>query len=142
MSYRRALFHSFPLSLVKRGRRLLGWSSFPPVWPLDGPKEQTPTIRPSPAGCHVGSATTPGTTGIAHLFEHAMFKGHSRDEGLSKDLAIIAAQERSRRNRRGRATMRAVSQGDIDDLLKPENKTRLRVEKESGDLIAQRRPLS
>ena len=38
--------------------------------------------------------------------------------------------------------MRAVSQGDIDDLLKPENKTRLRVEKESGDLIAQRRPLS
>lgn len=76
---------------------------------------------------HVGSAhERPGITGIAHLFEHMMFKGThtigTRD--LQRDLEIIAAQERVRdliraEERKLRAAWR---RGEIDDPQKPENK--------------------
>src|SRR6185436_13111831 len=77
---------------------------------------------------HVGSANErPGITGIAHLFEHMMFKGTPTlgTKDYRKDLAIIAEQEKVRDEiRKEEARMRASYRlGDIDDLLKPENKT-------------------
>ncbi len=48
---------------------------------------------------HVGSANErPGITGIAHLFEHMMFKGTPTigTRNYEKDLEIIAEQERVR----------------------------------------------
>ena len=77
---------------------------------------------------HVGAANErPGITGIAHLFEHMMFKG-TRTIGTSdyeKDLQILAEQEKIRdQMREEEAKMRiAFRKGDIDDLLKPESKT-------------------
>src|SRR3989440_8810705 len=58
--------------------------------------------EPSVAGgwvAHVGSSNEkPGMTGIAHLFEHMMFKGTPTigTKDYQKDLSIIAAQERLR----------------------------------------------
>src|SRR5512135_1734998 len=55
---------------------------------------------PSVAGgwvAHVGSSNErPGITGIAHLFEHMMFKGTPTigTTNYQRDLEIIAAQER------------------------------------------------
>src|SRR6185369_10482630 len=55
--------------------------------------------EPSVAGgwvAHVGSSNErPGITGIAHLFEHMMFKGTPTigTKDYKKDLEIIAAQE-------------------------------------------------
>src|SRR5690242_3616989 len=55
--------------------------------------------EPSVAGgwvAHVGSANEhPGITGIAHLFEHMMFKGTPTigTKNYKEDLEIIAAQE-------------------------------------------------
>src|SRR5687767_5236893 len=48
---------------------------------------------------HVGSANErPGITGIAHLFEHMMFKGTPTigTKDYQKDLEIIAEQEKIR----------------------------------------------
>src|SRR5688572_24814446 len=48
---------------------------------------------------HVGSANErPGITGIAHLFEHMMFKGTPTigTTNYQRDLEIIAAQEKLR----------------------------------------------
>src|SRR5512144_913966 len=48
---------------------------------------------------HVGSSNErPGITGIAHLFEHMMFKGTHTigTKNPRRDLEIIAAQERVR----------------------------------------------
>src|SRR5262249_1379877 len=77
---------------------------------------------------HVGSSNErPGMTGIAHLFEHMMFKGTPTigTKDYAKDLKIIAEQERIRDEMRAEERkMRALyRQGEIDDLLKPENKT-------------------
>src|SRR5205807_2197962 len=92
------------------------------------PRHDEPTI----AGgwvAHVGSANErPGITGISHLFEHMMFKGTptigTRD--YQKDLQIIAEQERIRDQMRAEERkMRAMyREGEIDDILKPENKTK------------------
>jgi len=76
----------------------------------------------------VGSSNErPGITGIAHLFEHMMFKGTPTlgTKDYAKDQEIIAAQERVREEmRREEAKMRAaLRRGEIDDILKPENKT-------------------
>jgi predicted Zn-dependent peptidase len=97
---------------------------------------------------HVGSANERlGITGIAHLFEHMMFKGTPTigTKDYKKDLEIIAAQERVRDQMRGEERkMRAqYRRGDIDDLLKPENKTaRYReLEKEFNKLIADQREI-
>ena len=87
--------------------------------------------EPSVAGAwvaHVGSANErPGITGIAHLFEHMMFKGTTTigTTDAQKDLAILAAQEKVRDDMRDEeARMRGmIRRGKIDDLLKPENWT-------------------
>src|SRR5512135_1741001 len=56
--------------------------------------------EPTVAGgwvAHVGSSNErPGITGIAHLFEHMMFKGTPTigTTNYQRDLEIIAAQER------------------------------------------------
>src|SRR5262250_601851 len=72
---------------------------------------------------HVGSANErPGITGIAHLFEHMMFKGTPTlgTKDYQKDLQIISAQEKLREQMRAEeATMRAAyRRGELDDLLK------------------------
>ena len=87
--------------------------------------------EPTVAGgwvAHVGSSNERlGMTGIAHLFEHMMFKGTPTigTKDYQKDLEIIAAQERIRDEmRQEERKMRAeYRHGEIDDLLKPENKT-------------------
>src|SRR5438045_3843228 len=87
--------------------------------------------EPAVAGgwvAHVGSSNEkPGMTGIAHLFEHMMFKGTPTigTTDYSKDVAIISGQERIRDEmRQEERKMRAgYRHGDIDDVLKPENKT-------------------
>jgi predicted Zn-dependent peptidase len=105
--------------------------------------------EPSVAGgwvAHVGSSNErPGMTGIAHLFEHMMFKGTptigTRD--YKKDLEIITQQERIRDEMRAEERkMRALYRhGEIDDMLKPENKTERykELEKQFNDLIEQQR---
>ena len=77
---------------------------------------------------HVGSANErPGITGIAHLFEHMMFKGTPTigTKDPKRDLEIMAEQERVRSQmREEEAKMRAAfRRGELDDLSKPENKT-------------------
>jgi predicted Zn-dependent peptidase len=95
---------------------------------------------------HVGSSNErPGITGISHLFEHMMFKGTPTigTKDYRQDVAIIAEQEKVRDEiRQEEAKMRAAyRRGEIDDLLKPENKTpRLReLEKKFDELIAKQR---
>ena len=97
---------------------------------------------------HVGSANErPGITGIAHLFEHMMFKGTPTigTKNFKKDLQIIAEQEKVRDEmRREDAKLRAAwRRGEIDDLQKPENKTeRYReLEKKFNELIAAQREI-
>src|SRR5262245_62331822 len=77
---------------------------------------------------HVGSANErPGITGIAHLFEHMMFKGTPTigTKNYKKDLQIIVEQEKLRDEmRKEEVKMRAAyRRGEIDDLQKPESKT-------------------
>ena len=77
---------------------------------------------------HVGSANErPGITGIAHLFEHMMFKGTPTlgTKNYQRDQEIIAEQEKVRdQMREEEAKLRlAFRRGEIDDLLKPENMT-------------------
>ncbi len=95
---------------------------------------------------HVGSSNEkPGMTGIAHLFEHMMFKGSHiiGTKDYQKDLEIIEAQERVRDEMRKEISkMREMyRRGEIDDLMKPENKTeRYReLEKEFAKLIEEQR---
>ena len=97
---------------------------------------------------HVGSANErPGITGIAHLFEHMMFKGTPTigTKNFKKDLEIIAAQEKLRDEmRKEESKMRAAyRRGDIDDPQKPESKTARYKELETkfNDLIAQQREI-
>src|SRR5436190_13761336 len=79
--------------------------------------------EPSVAGgwvAHVGSSNErPGMTGIAHLFEHMMFKGTPTvgTKDYSKDVAIISGQERIRDEmRQEEQKMRTgYRHGDIDD---------------------------
>jgi predicted Zn-dependent peptidase len=87
--------------------------------------------EPTVAGgwvAHVGSSNErPGMTGIAHLFEHMMFKGTQTigTKNYAKDLEIISAQEEIRdQMREEERKMRAqYRHGEIDDILKPENQT-------------------
>ncbi|MCW5559860.1 MAG: insulinase family protein, partial [Verrucomicrobiae bacterium] len=76
----------------------------------------------------VGSVNErPGITGIAHLFEHMMFKGTPTlgTQDAKRDLELIAEQERVRdAMRQEEASMRqAFRRGEIGDLAKPENFT-------------------
>ena len=148
-------------------RSLLGLALLLPFWGLPSLRAQKVAVAeriltngmrvlmverrddPTVAGgwvAHVGSANErPGITGIAHLFEHMMFKGTPTlgTKDYTKDLEIIAAQERIRNEiRKEEAKMRAAyRRGEITDLLKPENKSpRLEeLEKQFGELIAQQR---
>jgi predicted Zn-dependent peptidase len=87
--------------------------------------------EPTVAGgwvAHVGSANErPGMTGIAHLFEHMMFKGTPTigTTDYRKDLEILNEQERVRAEMRQeeRHLRDRYRRGMIDDLLKPENWT-------------------
>src|SRR6266478_6470595 len=87
--------------------------------------------EPTVAGgwvAHVGSSNErPGITGTAHLFEHMMFKGTETigTTDYQKDLEILAEQEKVRdQMREEEAKMRAAYRhGEIEDLMKPENKT-------------------
>jgi predicted Zn-dependent peptidase len=96
----------------------------------------------------VGSANErPGITGLAHFFEHMMFKGTptigTRD--AARDLEIIAEQERVREEmRREEAALRAAwRRGEISDPFKPEYATpRYReLEKEFAKLVQAQRDL-
>src|SRR5256886_15446877 len=77
--------------------------------------------EPSFAGgwiAHVGSSNErPGITGIAHLFEHMMFKGTPTigTKNYRKDLEIIAAQEKLRDQMRQeeKQTRAAYRRGEI-----------------------------
>src|ERR1051325_11658562 len=105
--------------------------------------------EPSFAGgwiAHVGSSNERlGMTGIAHLFEHMMFKGTPTigTKDYKKDLEIIAAQEKLRdQMREEEKKMRAEYRlGEIDDILKPENKTERykELEKKFNELIVEQR---
>ena len=77
---------------------------------------------------HVGSANErPGITGIAHLFEHMMFKGTPTlgTKDAKKDMEIILEQERVRDEMRlEEAKMRtALRRGAITEITSPEAKT-------------------
>ena len=107
--------------------------------------------EPTVAGgwvAHVGSANErPGITGIAHLFEHMMFKGTPTigTKDYQKDLAIITEQERIREEmRKEERRMRTeYREGRIEDLLKPEAKSERyrQLEKEFNQLIADQRQI-
>ena len=97
---------------------------------------------------HVGSANEhPGITGIAHLFEHMLFKGTPTlgTKNYPKDLEIMAAQEKIRDEmRREEEKMRAAfRRGEIEDLARPETKTaRWReLEKDFSELIKEQRKI-
>ena len=104
---------------------------------------------PSVAGgwvAHVGSANEkPGSTGIAHLFEHMMFKGTKiiGTKDYAQDVAIMDAQEKIRGEMRAEESkLRAAwRRGEIDDWQKPENKSpRWReLEKQFAELVAKQR---
>lgn len=106
---------------------------------------------PSIAGgwvAHVGSANErPGMTGIAHLFEHMMFKGTPTigTTNYQRDLEIIAAQEKVREQMRAEEGLirAAYRRGDITDILKPENKTAryIELEKEFAKLVEDQRQI-
>ncbi|HLP75850.1 MAG TPA: pitrilysin family protein [Candidatus Paceibacterota bacterium] len=105
--------------------------------------------EPTVAGgwvAHVGSSNEkPGMTGIAHLFEHMMFKGTHviGTKDFKKDTEIIEEQERVRDEMRQeeRKMREMYRRGEIDDLMKPENKTeRYReLEKDFNRLIEEQR---
>jgi predicted Zn-dependent peptidase len=91
------------------------------------PRHDEPTV----AGgwvVHVGSANErPGITGMAHLFEHMMFKGTPTlgTKDYKKDVEIINEQERVRDlMRKEEANMRTLwRRGEIADLLNPDTWT-------------------
>lgn len=97
---------------------------------------------------HVGSSNErPGITGIAHLFEHMMFKGTPTigTKDSKKDQEIIAAQEQVRDEMRKeeRKVREEFRRGAIDDPQKPENMTPRwqELNKKFTDLIAQQREI-
>jgi predicted Zn-dependent peptidase len=86
--------------------------------------QQVPVIEKT----RVGSANErPGITGIAHLFEHMLFKGTPTigTQDATRDLAIIEEQERVREAMRAeeRLVRAAWRRGEIDDPTKLENQT-------------------
>jgi predicted Zn-dependent peptidase len=105
--------------------------------------------EPSVAGgwvAHVGSSNEkPGMTGIAHLFEHMMFKGTTNigTKDYAEDLRIINEQERVRDEMRTEESKLRVAwrRGEIDDWQKPENKTSRwnELQKQFNELVAKQR---
>lgn len=109
------------------------------------PRHLSPTVSCGWVA-HVGSANErPGITGIAHLFEHMMFKGThvigTRDYAL--DAQLIEKQEAVMEEMRAEISKlrAAYRRGDIDDITKPEAKTpRMKqLEAQFDSLVAQQR---
>ena len=106
---------------------------------------------PSVAGgwvAHVGSANeSPGITGIAHLFEHMMFKGTTTigTTDYKKDFEILAEQEKVRDDMRAEESkMRSAwRRGGVDDWQKPENWTPhyRELQKQFQELVLEERKL-
>jgi predicted Zn-dependent peptidase len=97
---------------------------------------------------HVGSVhERPGITGMAHLFEHMMFKGTPTigTTDYQQDLEIIEEQERVRElMRHEEAKMReAYRRGEIEDLTHPDARTERykELEKEFQEAIARQRAI-
>src|SRR5690242_13206371 len=97
---------------------------------------------------HVGSSNEkPGITGIAHLFEHMMFKGTPTigTKDYQKDLEIINRQEQIRDQMREeeRKIRAEYRRGKIDDPSRPENKTPRwqELKKEFDKLIEEQRQI-
>lgn len=97
---------------------------------------------------HVGSANErPGITGIAHLFEHMMFKGTPTlgTKDAKRDLEIIGEQEKIRELiRQEESKMRtALRRGEVTDITSPEARTdRYReLEQEFKRLLEEQRTL-
>lgn len=95
---------------------------------------------------HVGSVhEQPGMTGIAHLFEHMMFKGTPTigTQDYERDQELIREQERVREKMREEMKkMRAtVRRGEIPDATSPEHQTeRYReLKKEFDQLVEEQR---
>jgi predicted Zn-dependent peptidase len=97
---------------------------------------------------HVGSANErPGMTGIAHLFEHMLFKGTpvlgTKDYG--KDLEIINQQEEVREAmRREQSRLRVkFRRGEIGDPTKLENQSPkyLELDKQFKKLVEEQRKI-
>ena len=91
------------------------------------PRHLSPTVSCGWVA-HVGSANErPGITGIAHLFEHMMFKGThvigTRDYAL--DARLIDEQEAVMEDMRAEISKlrAAYRRGEIDDITRPEAKT-------------------
>ena len=77
---------------------------------------------------HVGSANErPGITGLAHFFEHMMFKGTHTigTKDIGRDLEIIAEQEAVQEKIRAelREQRRRYRLGEIDDPYDPAHRT-------------------
>jgi len=97
---------------------------------------------------HVGSSNErPGITGVAHLFEHMMFKG-TRTLGTKdyeRDQAIIQRQEEVREQIRAEEVLlrAAWRRGEIDDWQNPENKSprQRELEAEFNALVKEQRDL-
>ena len=109
------------------------------------PRHLSPTISCGWVA-HVGSANErPGITGIAHLFEHMMFKGThvigTRDYAL--DARLIDAQEAVMDEYRTEVSKLRAAQrrGDLEDMTKPEAKTPRMKELEArfDSLVAEQR---
>ena len=97
---------------------------------------------------HVGSSNErPGITGMAHLFEHMMFKGTTTigTKDPKQDGDIIAEQEIIRDQMRAEeAKMRqAWRRGEISDISSPENMTPRwnDLKKQFDQLVAKQRDL-
>jgi len=91
------------------------------------PRHLSPTVSCGWVA-HVGSANErPGITGIAHLFEHMMFKGThvigTRDYAL--DAQLIDEQEAVMEQMRAEISKlrAAYRRGEIDDITRPEART-------------------
>lgn len=107
--------------------------------------------EPSVSGgwvAHVGSVNEhPGITGIAHLFEHMMFKGTPTigTKDHEQDLKIIAEQERLQELIRleHKKMREAFRRGELDSLTSPESKSdKLReLEKQFQETVEQQRQL-
>jgi predicted Zn-dependent peptidase len=97
---------------------------------------------------HVGSSNErPGITGIAHLFEHMMFKGTPTlgTTNYQRDQEIILEQEKVRDQMRAEEVkMRAAwRRGEIDDPARLENQTPRYQElaKQFNALVAEQRQM-
>ena len=124
------------------------------AWPADGAAQSAPTAAAVPVDefeldngmrfllvsrpelttvaaawvAHVGSADErPGITGLAHFFEHMMFKGTHTigTKDIERDLEIIAEQEAVQEKIRAelREQRRRYRLGEIDDPYDPAHRT-------------------